>query len=88
MAHTGAVNIVSPLCLGDWGWAEADTSSAYWVTTGSVLLAALSWFLSGSTLPVGGGREVVRERSRADKRGPSWSKHSPRDLDLLVPGTL
>lgn len=44
-------------------------SSAYWVTTGSVLLAALSWFLGGSTLPVGGGREVVREQSHANKRG-------------------
>lgn len=62
VAHVGAVHIVSPLCLGDWGQAGAGRSSAHWVTTVTVLLAALSWFPGGSTLPVGSGREVVRAR--------------------------
>lgn len=87
-AHAADVDVVSLLCLGDWGQAGAGRSSARWVTTVIVLLAALSWFLGGSNLPVGGGREVVREWTHAEKRGPGWNEPSSWDLDLLVPGTF
>lgn len=79
--------MVSVLCIGDWGWTGAGISSACWVTTVAVLLAALPCFLSGSALPVKGGKEVVSEWGHADE-GVSLLGRARQDLHLLVLDTL